>query len=67
MNEMIDRTNTEEAPWVLVEGNDKKYARIKILEDFVARAEEICERVENKKSNGNNAKKDDKKEKDEKK
>lgn len=46
MNEMIDRTNTKEAPWVLIEGNDKKYARIKILEDFIQRAEAICQKNE---------------------
>lgn len=53
MNEMIDRTNTKDAPWVLVEGNDKYYARVKILEDFVTRAEAICERVEAERNNGN--------------
>ena len=30
--EMIERTSTEHAPWVLVEGNDKRWARIKILQ-----------------------------------
>lgn len=29
--EMIERTSTDHAPWVLVEGNDKKSARIKVL------------------------------------
>jgi len=29
---MIERTSTRTAPWVLVEGNDKRYARIKVLE-----------------------------------
>src|SRR5205823_743863 len=38
--EMIDRTSTEEAPWVLVEANDKKYARIKVLKTVVERLEE---------------------------
>jgi polyphosphate:AMP phosphotransferase len=31
VNDMVERTSTEYAPWVLVEGNDKRYARIKIL------------------------------------
>ena len=35
MNEMLVRTNTEYAPWIIVEGNDKKYARIKVLESFI--------------------------------
>lgn len=30
--DMITRTSTEIAPWTLVEANDKRYARIKILE-----------------------------------
>jgi polyphosphate:AMP phosphotransferase len=29
--DMVDRTSTEIAPWTLVESNDKKFARIKIL------------------------------------
>jgi polyphosphate:AMP phosphotransferase len=37
--EMIDRTSTEEAPWVLVEANNKKYARIKVLTTVVERLE----------------------------
>jgi polyphosphate kinase 2 (PPK2 family) len=31
VNEMVERTSTSLAPWTLVEGNDKKYARVKIL------------------------------------
>lgn len=31
VHEMVERTSTGHAPWVLVEGNDKNYARIKIL------------------------------------
>jgi len=32
VNEMVERTSTSIAPWVLVEGNDKRYARVRILE-----------------------------------
>lgn len=39
VNEMIARTSTQAAPWILVEGNDKKYARIKVLKSY-------CERLE---------------------
>jgi polyphosphate kinase 2 (PPK2 family) len=28
---MVDRTSTEIASWTLVEANDKKFARIKVL------------------------------------
>jgi hypothetical protein len=40
VNEMVARTSTEHAPWTLVEGDDKPYARVKIL-----RA--ICEALKN--------------------
>jgi polyphosphate:AMP phosphotransferase len=36
-NEMFDRTGTEFAPWHLVEANDKKFARIKVLKTFCER------------------------------
>ena len=29
---MIRRTDTPDAPWTVVEGNDKRFARIKVLE-----------------------------------
>jgi len=31
VEEMVARTSTQVAPWVIVEGNDKNFARIKIL------------------------------------
>ena len=31
VNDIIQHTSTRAAPWTLVEGNDKKYARIKVL------------------------------------
>ncbi len=38
---MLARTNFHYAPWVVVEGNDKKYARIKVLETFIEYVEGI--------------------------
>ena len=35
VDEMIVRTSTEDAPWIVVEGNSKYYARIKVLETVV--------------------------------
>ena len=35
VNEMLIRTSTEKAPWIVVEGNCKYYARIKVLETVV--------------------------------
>jgi polyphosphate kinase 2 (PPK2 family) len=37
--DMVERTSTGNAPWTLVEANDKNYARIKILRT-------LCERVQ---------------------
>jgi polyphosphate:AMP phosphotransferase len=34
--EMIERTHTEYAPWTVVEADDKKYARLKVLRTVVA-------------------------------
>ena len=36
--DMVDRTSTGNAPWTLVEANDKNYARVKILRT-------LCERI----------------------
>lgn len=38
VNEMVERTSTREAPWTLVEGNDKYHARIKVLQT-------VCDRL----------------------
>jgi polyphosphate:AMP phosphotransferase len=34
VNEMVQRTSTDYAPWTLVEANDKYFARIKVLKTF---------------------------------
>ena len=36
VNEMIEKTNTPNAPWIIVESNDKKYARLRTLEEVIA-------------------------------
>ena len=40
---MIERTGTETAPWVLVEANNKEWARVKVLETVVRRAQAALE------------------------
>jgi polyphosphate:AMP phosphotransferase len=40
VNDMIERTSTEIAPWTLVEANDKRHARIKVLETVCRALEE---------------------------
>jgi polyphosphate kinase 2 (PPK2 family) len=37
--DMVDRTSTEPAPWHLVEANDKRWARVKVLET-------VCQAIE---------------------
>ncbi|HTJ85438.1 MAG TPA: polyphosphate:AMP phosphotransferase [Polyangiaceae bacterium] len=38
-SEMIDRTSTEYAPWTMVEANDKRFARVKVLGTIADRLE----------------------------
>jgi len=40
VNEMIERTSTPGAPWTLVESEDKRHARLKILRTFCEKLEE---------------------------
>ncbi len=37
--DLVDRTSTETAPWILVEANDKNFARLKVLKS-------LCDRIE---------------------
>ena len=39
VDEMIARTNTPDAPWIIIESNDKKYARLRALEVLIAQVE----------------------------
>ena len=34
VDDMVARTSTEYAPWHLIEGNDKRYARVKVIKTF---------------------------------
>jgi polyphosphate kinase 2 (PPK2 family) len=40
IEEMLVRTSTLYAPWTVVESNDKRYARVKVLETLVKLLEE---------------------------
>ncbi|MFA5241723.1 MAG: polyphosphate:AMP phosphotransferase [Sulfuricella sp.] len=42
--DMVDRTSTENAPWTLIEANDKNFARIKVLKT-------LCDQIEAKLKN----------------
>ncbi len=39
MNDMVAYTDTPHAPWILVDGQDKKHARIAVLREFTSRLE----------------------------
>ena len=39
VNDIVEHTSTHTAPWVLVEGNDKRFARVKVIST-------LCERLE---------------------
>lgn len=39
VNDMLERTDTTVAPWTVVEGDDKRYARVKVLETVIDRLE----------------------------
>ncbi len=43
VDEMLEKTSTENAPWYIIESNDKKYARIKVLKILVRALEKACE------------------------
>ena len=43
--DMVDRTSTMIAPWTLVEAEDKRYARIKVLKTIVRRIEAALDDV----------------------
>ena len=42
VDEMLEKTSTENAPWHIIESNDKKYARIKTLRLTIAALEKAC-------------------------
>lgn len=44
VNDMIARTSTSIAPWTLVEGNSKRFARIKVISSFCDKLEEALAR-----------------------
>jgi AMP-polyphosphate phosphotransferase len=45
VEEMLARTDTEWAPWRLVEGDSKRWARVKAIECVIAAIEDGCARV----------------------
>jgi polyphosphate:AMP phosphotransferase len=44
VNDMVARTSTRIAPWTLIEGNDKNFARVKVLTTLAGRMEDRLKR-----------------------
>ncbi|MGF9978818.1 polyphosphate kinase [Viridibacillus arvi] len=42
-NEMFKKTDKPHAPWILISGDDKKYARIQVLKQVIAHVTRECE------------------------
>ena len=42
VDEMLAKTSTENAPWHIIESNDKKYARIKTIQIIIQALEKAC-------------------------
>lgn len=43
-NDMFEKTDKKNAPWILVAGNDKKYARVQVLQETIAHIEREAQR-----------------------
>jgi AMP-polyphosphate phosphotransferase len=44
LEEMFERTGTDEAPWRIVAGESKRYARVHVMQEVIAAIEEGCRR-----------------------
>ena len=44
VDELLQKTSTKNAPWYIIESNDKQYARIKTLKIIVKALEKACEK-----------------------
>ena len=44
IEEMFERTDTEQAPWRIVPGDSKRYARVQVMREVIAAIEEGCAR-----------------------
>ena len=39
VNDMLRYTNTDYSPWIIIPGNDKRYARLNVLENVISQLE----------------------------
>ena len=43
---MLERTDTDWAPWTLIEGDSKRWARVRTIEAVIAAIEQGCARLD---------------------
>jgi len=48
VNDMVERTSTRLAPWTLIEGNDKRYARVRVLKEVCVGLERALKKKKKK-------------------
>lgn len=48
VNEMIEKTSTKKAPWIIIPANDQRYARVEVLKEINKAIKEEISRVEKK-------------------
>jgi AMP-polyphosphate phosphotransferase len=46
LEDMFERTGTAEAPWRLVPGESKRYARVRVMQEVIAAIEDGCARLD---------------------
>jgi polyphosphate kinase 2 (PPK2 family) len=44
LEDMVERTSTDDAPWRIVPGESKRYARVHVMEEVIAAIEDGCAR-----------------------
>ncbi|MNL64267.1 Polyphosphate kinase 2 [compost metagenome] len=54
---MVDRTSTEISPWTLIEANDKRWARVKVLRTINQALEDAFETSDKRARKDNKGKK----------
>ena len=48
VNDLLEKTSKPEAPWFIIEGNSKKYARIRVLQEIIRACDERLKLIDMK-------------------
>lgn len=57
VNDLIEKTSKPEAPWHIIEGNNKKYARVRVLQEIIKACDDRLDTINMAKDNDNDKKK----------